>query len=541
MSPDPAPTLRPYQREAIEAVLAARRRGVRRMVVCLPTGAGKTVIFARLATLARRGVLVLAHREELVEQARDKIERALGGEAVVAVEKGEKRAPAHAKVVVASIRSLHAERLEGVLAGRDLGLVIYDECHHAAADDNMRVLRRLGAFEPGWTGTLLGFTATTARGDGQGLDTVFEDIVYSQTLPDLVELGYLVKLSGYRIATNADLTRLSGGGLDFAEEELAEAVDIEERNALVARSIQELARDRRTIAFCVTVNHARHLSYALNHLGVPAGIVHGEMRPEDRAKALLAFREGRTQVLTNVAVLTEGFDDPGVSCVAMARPTRSEGLYAQCVGRGTRLHPGKRDCLILDFVDLSALDLCTLPSLFGMPRDLDLEGRDADEARRTWSRITFDHPGFEVEAGAITLGEIQDRAARFDPLTLQVDTEVRAISGNAWGSLGRHGLVLHFERRPGRISEALVVKRGVRGKKWHVSLDGKVVERFGAVEEAVSAVDYEVGQMGRAAQASALSGAPWRSAPAPEGADPKAGTLAEALRLDVFLRLTRGG
>jgi ATP-dependent helicase IRC3 len=517
MSGEAAPTLRPYQREAIEAVLAARKRGVRRMVVCLPTGAGKTVIFARLARLARRSVLVLAHREELVEQARDKIERALGGEAHVAVEQGERRAPAHAKVVVASIRSLHAERLEAVLAGRDFGLVIYDECHHAAAEDNLRVLRRLGAFGPEWTGTLLGFTATTARGDGQGLDTVFEDIVYSQTLPGLVERGYLVRLSGYRIATSADLSRLSAGGLDFAEEELAEAVDIEERNALVARSIQELARDRRTIAFCVTVNHARHLSYALNHLGVPAGIVHGEMRQEDRAKALSAFREGRTQVLTNVAVLTEGFDDPGVSCIAMARPTRSEGLYAQCVGRGTRLHPGKRDCLILDFVDLSALDLCTLPSLFGMPRDLDLEGRDAEEARRTWSRITFDHPGFEVEAGAITLGEIQDRAARFDPLTLRVDPEVRAISGNAWASLGRLGLVLHFERRPGRIGEALVCKRGARGKRWHVSMDGKVVERFGAIEEAVAAVDYEVGQMGRAAQASALAGAAWRSAPAPGG------------------------
>jgi hypothetical protein len=287
----------------------------------------------------------------------------------------------------------------------------------------------------------------------------------------------------------------------------------------------------------VTVNHARHLSHALNALGVPAGIVHGAMKSDERAKALADFREGRTIVLTNVGVLSEGFDDPGVSCVAMARPTRNEGLYAQCVGRGTRLFPGKQDCLILDFVDLSALALCTLPSLFGMPRDMDLEGRDVSEAQTTWNRIQFDYPGFEVEASAITLGEIQDRAARFDPLGLTVDSDVRAISGNAWSSLGRYGLVLHFERHPGRIAEALVLSRGARGKRWEVALDGESMARFSRLEEAVEAVDYEVQRMGAAAQSSALAGAAWRSAPAAVNA--KARTLADALRLEVFERIVR--
>lgn len=552
-------SLRPYQREAIAAVIAARKQGLRRLLVCLPTGAGKTVIFSQLARLAKKSVLVLAHREELLSQAREKIERAIAGEgsALVAIEQGQNRAPEGAKVVVCSIRSLHAERLEQVLLGRDIGLVIYDECHHAAAEDNLRVLRRLGAFDPAWTGTLLGFTATTSRGDGKGLDSVFESIVYTRTLPDLIDAGYLAPLRGYRIATSADLTSLAREGLDFRDEELEEAVDIEERNALVARSIQELARDRRTIAFCVTVNHARNLCKSLSSLGVSAGIVHGTMPTEVRRKALSDFREGRTQALTNVGVLTEGFDDPGVSCIAMARPTRSEGLYAQCVGRGTRLFPEKRDCLILDFVDLSSLDLCSLPSLFGMPKDLDLEGRDAAEARRDFLQLTFDHPGFEVEAGAITLSEIQDRAARFDPLTLRIDAGVRAISRNAWASLGRHGLSLHFEQKPGRIVEVVVSRAGPRGKKWHVQMDGALVERFSTIEEAVQAVDYEVGRRGPAARASALAGAAWRRSPAPPAlaaADPAESvasprrdartgrtvtTLGEALRLAVFNRITR--
>ncbi len=514
---DEAPSLRPYQRDAVAAVIAARKGGTRRMVVCLPTGAGKTVVFAHLARLAKRPVLVIAHREELLAQARSKLQHALGSEAVVAIEQGARRAGDEARVVVCSIRSLRSARLARLLVDRDVGLVIYDECHHAAADDNLRVLRELGCFDAGWTGTLVGFTATTARGDGKGLDDVFEEIVYARTLPEMIHDGYLVPLRGYRVATSADLTRLSGTGRDFREEELAEAVDIEERNALVARTIQELARDRRTLAFCVTVAHAQHLRRALQALGVRAGTVHGEMPADERARVLRDFREGRLQVVTNVAVLTEGFDDPGVSCVAMARPTRSAGMYAQCVGRGTRLHPEKRDCLVLDFVDVSELSLCSLPSLFGMPRELDLEGREVSEAERFFAKLAFDYPAFEVEAGAITLGEIQARAEAFDPLTQEVDVEVRAISRNAWASLGGHGLVLHFERAPGRPSEALVVARGARGRRWEVSVDGAVVERFARIEEAVQAVDFEVHQMGRAAEASARAEAAWRRAAAPAG------------------------
>ena len=508
-----APTLRPYQLQAIAAVLAARKSGIQRMVVCLPTGSGKTVVFAQLARLAKRQVLVLAHRDELLQQARDKLQAALGGDRLVAIEQAGQRAPADAHVIVCSIRSLHEERLAKVVRGRDVGLVLYDECHHAVAEDNKRVLRQLGCFDAGWTGTLLGFTATTNRADGKALAGVFDRIVYSRGLCEMIDEKWLVPLRGFRVATAADLSSLTSGGLDFRDDELAEAVDIEERNALVARSIQELARDRRTVAFCVTVGHARNLSKSLNALGVSAGIVHGEMKQDVRRQALADFRSGKTQVLTNVGVLTEGFDDPGVSCIAMTRPTRSESLYAQCVGRGTRLHPGKTDCLVLDFVDLAGLSLVTLPSLFGMPRDLDLQGREANEAQHAWERIQFDAPGFEVEAGAITLAEIQDRAAHFDPLTLHVDPEVRAISPLCWESLGRAGLALHFERKPGQLCEVLVLAKAARGKRWHVAMDGKVREKFSTLEEAVLAVDYEVEQLGRHAWHSALPEATWRKAP----------------------------
>ncbi len=511
----PAPTLRPYQQAAIQAVIQARRDGLRRMVVCLPTGAGKTVVFAELARLARRPVLVLAHRRELVDQARDKLARALGDPQVVGVEQGDSVADQGARVVVASIRSLHEPRLAQLLARQRFGLIVYDECHHAPAADNQRVLRSLGAFDPDWDGTLLGFTATTQRGDGQALRPVFERIVYQRGMRQMIDEGYLVPLRGYRIATAADLSRVQATRGDLDLDELALAVDIESRNALVARSIQELARDRRTIAFCVTVNHARNLARALNAVGIPTGIVHGQMETAQRQQTLDLFAKGALRAITNVGVLTEGFDDPGVSCVAMARPTRSSGLYAQCVGRGTRLAPGKSDCLVLDFVDLSDLSLSSLPGLGGLPPDLDLEGQDLAQAQDRYRQLLDDNPGLEIEPGRITLDEIQRRAASFDPLSLATHPDVRAISPLAWHSLGSRGLVLHLAWRKAALSELLVLDRGGRGRRWQVLLDGKEMARFSRLEEAVEAADHEIQGRGPAAWDSALPQAGWRRGPIP--------------------------
>lgn len=522
-------SLRPYQREAIAAVIDRRRAGVRRMVIHLPTGAGKTVIFAELARMARQPVLVLAHRTELVQQAAEKVRRALGPEGgEVAVEQASDRASAGARVVVASIRSLHPDRLARLLSHHRFGLVVYDECHHATAEANKAVLEGLGAFAPDWSGTLLGFTATPVRADGVGLDEVFEELVYTRGLPRMIADGWLVPLRGFRISTQADLQRVGTTRSDLVLEELAEAVDIEDRNALVARSIQELARDRRTLVFCVTVNHAQRLAKALRAVGLRAGTVYGELPRDERERVLGAFAEGRIQVLTNVGVLTEGFDDPGVSCVAMARPTRSQALYVQCIGRGTRLSPetGKTDCLVLDFADVSDLDLVTLPVLYGMPRNLDLDGMDvADAERECGAALRRWGDVLELPPGAITLQEIKDRAASFDPLSQSVHPDIRAISANGWASLGRKGLVLHILRQTGKLSRIEVLARGRPGRKdrWHVLWDGRKVATFSKVEQAVEAADFEVDRRGRRWSAAARDTAPWRQAPVPP-------PLAEELR-----------
>ncbi|HEY4059058.1 MAG TPA: hypothetical protein VGM39_20725, partial [Kofleriaceae bacterium] len=205
----------------------------------------------------------------------------------------------------------------------------------------------------------------------------------------------------------------------------------------------------------------------------------------------------------------------------------------------TRLAEGKKDCLILDFVDVSELSLCTLPSLFGCPRDMDLYGGDASEAARTWEQIQLDYPELELEARALTLSEIQDRAAAFDPLTLEVNAEVRAISPSAWFSLGRHGVGLLFMKKSGQVGVVTVVNRG-RSPRWVLTVGDEEVARYGTMEEAVQANDFEMGQAGAATFASAQEDAPWRRRPVPDAVraqlrDPdRVHTLAEAMQMIVW-------
>ncbi len=503
--------LRAYQRAAVEAVLAARRDGVRRMVLALPTGAGKTIVFAELARRARHPVLVLAHRDELVRQAHARIAAVLREDAndsrEVAIEQGDHRSSRDAAILVASIRSLHDRRIGTALAGRGIRLVIYDECHHAIADDNRRVLEQIGAFADDWPGTLVGATATTRRADGRGLDEVFERIVYHRSLREMIDEGWLRPLVGMRIATGVDISDVAIRGDDFDETALAARIDVEARNHLVARSIQELARGRRTIAFCIGIHHAERLSGALRKLGVRAGMVCGEMPKPDRMRVLDRFRRGELEVVTNVGVLTEGFDDPGVSAIAMVRPTRSEAVYLQCVGRGMRTHPDASDCLVLDFVDLSGVEVMTTATL-DAGRGVPPEER-AGESTTGMAAIPVDDDDDEPPA---TLAEIEARLARFDPLVPSVREETAAISVNAWISLGARGLMLHFVDHVGALQYFAVRAEG-RGAAA-VWLGDRRIARVSSLWDAIAAVDDELARHGE--PASARADASWRTAPCPD-------------------------
>ena len=351
-------TPREYQIEALEAVYARRRLGVRRQLISLPTGCGKTVVFALLAKELNVRTLVVAHAEELIAQAIAKF-KMIWPEVNIGVVKAESD-DVEAHVVVASIQTAARDKRLQRLKEQNFSLLIVDECHHAAAPSYSNLVNELGFFtDP--EKLLVGVTATPKRGDGVGLKTIFQEIVFERSINTMIRAGYLSPLVGKQIFTKMELRHVGIRNGDFISSELSKAINTPERNRIIINNYKLYAAQRKkSLAFCVDVQHAKDLAEAFNQQGIPALAVYGAMPDKERALALSLFSNGKYSVLTNCQLLTEGFDEPSIDCVIMGRPTQSTALFTQMIGRGTRTFPLKRDCLVLDFTDnVSKHNLCT--------------------------------------------------------------------------------------------------------------------------------------------------------------------------------------
>jgi superfamily II DNA or RNA helicase len=386
---------RPYQAEAIKALTSGWEGENNRLAVVLPTGAGKTVVFSnlileRLSALAARGErsLVIAHREELLTQAADKI-KAVAPALRVGIVKAERDEHQDVDVVVASIQTLAVERRRRAITG--IGLVIVDECHHAAARSYMTVLEHFGA----WRGIpVAGFTATMTRTDG-GLAEVWEEVVFTLDILEMIEDGYLCDVRGKRVTVpGLALDDVKSRGGDFQDGQLGQALDDSGAAEVVAEAYRLHAADRPGVAFTPTVETAQSMAESFTAAGISAAAVWGDMSRDDRAATLEKYRRGDVQVLTNCMVLTEGFDAPWTSCVVIARPTKSAGLYCQMAGRALRLSPetGKKDALILDVMGASTRHkLASIVDLTGRPVVMQDEEQTLREAVRAAEEKTKRH------------------------------------------------------------------------------------------------------------------------------------------------------
>ena len=341
--------LRPYQVEARDAVEAAWTAGVQRPAFVLPTGAGKTPVIADLAARwvaryrmsAKQRVLVLAHREELIEQCAAKI-RTMAPHLRVGIVKAD-RDNCTADVVVASVQTLRGERRRARVV--HVGLVIIDECHRATADTYRIIMDHYGCFSE-YGARLVGCTATLSRSDGAALGEIWQDVVYVKGIAEMVREGYLVRPRGMRVqVSDLDLGRVRKSRGDYDGAALGRALEGSLAPARVAQAYQEHSASRQGILFAPTVSCAEVYGSALADAGLKSQLVHGEMPSGERRDALERFRQGDVQILANCMLLTEGTDLPMASTIVVGRPTKSQGLYTQMVGRGLRLWPGKSDAL----------------------------------------------------------------------------------------------------------------------------------------------------------------------------------------------------
>lgn len=334
--------LRPYQREARDAVLGEWDRGVDKTLLVLPTGCGKTIVFAKTTEdVVRAGgrVLIMAHRGELLDQAADKLHTATG--LASAVEKAEQTSiGSWYRVTVGSVQTLqNPKRLERFKPDH-FSHIIIDEAHHSLTDGYQRVLSYFGGAK------VLGVTATPDRGDMRNLGQYFETLAYEYTLPQAIREGYLSPIKAQTIPLDVDLRGVGMQSGDFKAGDLGTALD--PYLDAIADEMKKYCADRKTVVFLPLVKTSQKFRDILNAKGFRAAEVNG--KSIDRAEVQKDFADGKYNVLCNSMLLTEGWDCPSVDCIVVLRPTKVRSLYCQMVGRGTRLFPGKDHLLLLDFL-----------------------------------------------------------------------------------------------------------------------------------------------------------------------------------------------
>jgi len=400
VAPTPDITLRDYQTEAIEKVLDANERNVKRQLGVAATGLGKTIIFSSLTKRMGLPTLILAHRDELISQAVEKL-LFVWPDADVGVVKAE-RNEVDRQVVVASVQTLARASRRDQLPQDHFGLVIIDEAHHAKAVSYLNIIEHLKVGEE--DGPLLfGVTATPDRGDGKGLDDVFSEITFSYDMLWGIRSGYLSDVRGLRVHLNADFGSIKKTRGDYDTGQSSQMLHDADAPHLVAEAWSKYASDRKTIVFTPTVAIASEVVDEMRKVGAEAAIVSGETPIDERRDILERYAKGDIRVIANCAVLTEGFDDPDTSCIIVARPTRSRALYTQMVGRGVRRHPGKEDCLVIDVVGATAEhSLVTIPSLFGITKQNPFEA-----AEKTVTQAMDEQVQEEIKRGELRAAEAE--------------------------------------------------------------------------------------------------------------------------------------
>ena len=455
--------LRPYQKEALDSIVTSQSNGISRQLVVLPTGAGKTILFSHLPIVKPDSLpmLVLAHRSELLDQAKAKIS-ASNPHLTVEIEQAERKA-GKVDVVVASVATLGRNGTPRILEyPKDyFKSIVIDEAHHAAAQTYRRIV---DYFDSPF---LLGVTATPQRSDNTRLIDVFQEIVYYKSIQDLIADGYLCPLVGYRVKTTTDISGVEIQNGDYNQSQLEDQINTPERNDSIVSAYIDLANLSKAIVFASGVAHARDLAASFAKHKINVRVIVGTTPADERSQILSDFSSGKVRVLVNVGVLTEGFDEPSLETIIIAKPTRSTLLYTQIVGRGTRIFDGKPHCTIIDISDTTkGKKPIGLPSLLGLPPDFDLQGRSVTEVAEEFEELETYCPG--EAARVLTPEDIKLAYTRINLFMPPPRNEVvQQYSKLVWAEIGENNFHLGLNN-----TEAMSISEDALGR-WQVKLYDK--------------------------------------------------------------------
>lgn len=422
--------LRPYQAETRDAILSAWDEGYRKTLLVLPTGCGKTVVFASVTeNQVRKGhrVLIMAHRGELLSQAADKLKVASGLDSVL--EKAESSSlGSNASVTIGSVQSLAQEKRLTRFPEDHFQDIIVDEAHHCLSESYQRVLEHFP------NANILGVTATPDHGDMKNLGEYFDSKAYEYTMPEAIRQGYLSPVKAQLIPLELDLGNVSISNGDYSAGEVGNA--LEPYLNQIAQEMKKYCRHRKTVVFLPLIATSQKFCRMLNDLGFHAAEVNGNS--DDRTQVLADFEAGKYDVLCNSMLLTEGWDCPAVDCIVVLRPTKVRSLYQQMVGRGMRLYPGKENLLLLDFLWLTSRhDLCKPSALISKDAKIaqmidlqmakDADGIDLIEAEEQAERDVLAE---REEALAKQLAEMRGRKRKLvDPIQYAISIAAEDLVG----------------------------------------------------------------------------------------------------------------
>ncbi len=423
--------LRPYQEEARRAVEDTWINGTKRTLLVLPTGCGKTIVFAKIAEdMVRKGnrVLILAHRSELLQQAADKIKKATG--LICSVEKAEETSVGSwYMITTGSIQTLQRDSRLNQFDPEHFPVIIVDEAHHCISAGYQKVLQY---FE---NSMVLGVTATPDRGDMRNLGEYFETLAYEYTLPKAIKEGYLSPIKALTVPLKLDISNVGMQSGDFSTSEIGTALDpyLEQ----ITNEMLQYCKSRKTVVFLPLIKTSQKFCEILNKKGFKAAEVNGNS--DDREEILKDFDKGKYDVLCNSMLLTEGWDCPSVDCVIVLRPTKVRALYSQMVGRGTRLYPGKEELLLIDFLwHTERHELCHPANLIcedaevakKLTEDLEEKAGMAIDLEEAEKNASADVVAQREESLAKKLEEMRRRKKRLvDPLQFEMSIQAEDLSG----------------------------------------------------------------------------------------------------------------